>query len=145
MIKQLLQSLVFFLILFPLASVVHGQNYNMTNGSINTCSGNFYDSGGSGANYGNSQNFTQTFCSTTPGSPIQINFSAFNIENNYDFLTIYNGSSTTAPLIGNYTGTNSPGTVVASSGCITLRFTSDITINAAGWTAIISCLAPPPP
>ena len=122
-----------------------GQNYNMTNGTINTCSGNFYDSGGAGGNYGNFQNFTLTFCSNIPGQAIQLNFSAFNIENAFDNLFIYNGPNIGSPLIGSYTGANSPGIVVSSGSCITIRFTSDGSVVSAGWAAAISCVTPTPP
>ena len=49
-----------------------GQTYTMSNATINTCSGTFYDSGGSGGNYMDNQNLTMTFCSSTPGANILI-------------------------------------------------------------------------
>jgi gliding motility-associated-like protein len=118
---------------------------NMTNGSSSTCTGTFYDSGGAAGNYGNSQFFTYTICSSVPGNPVQLNFTSFSIENNFDFLTIYNGPSTASPLIGTYTGTGSPGLVTASGDCLTLVFTSDGIISGLGWAATITCVTPPPP
>src|SRR6218665_2373067 len=113
--------------------------YSMPGGTINTCAGTFYDGGGGSANYANNQNVTTTFCSNA-GNCLQVVFSSFNTELNYDFLYIYNGSSTAAPLIGTYTGVNSPGTIIASSGCLTFRFTSDGSTVRAGWAATISCV-----
>lgn len=113
--------------------------YNMPGGTVNTCSGSFYDGGGVSGNYGNNQNVTTTFCSNA-GNCLQVAFSSFNTELNYDLLYIYNGSSTASPLIGTYTGTNSPGTIIASSGCLTFRFTSDGGTVRAGWAATISCV-----
>jgi gliding motility-associated-like protein len=135
-----------FHLLFSVIAVA--QTYNMPAGTntYNTCSGLFYDSGGSGGNYSNNENRTITFCPTTPGAKIQINFTAFNIENNYDFLYIYDGPNTGSPSLGVYTGTGSPGMVQATpgnaSGCITIRFTSDGSVTAAGWAATISCVTP---
>lgn len=120
-------------------------NYNMPGGTINTCVGNFYDTGGSGSTYGNSQNITTTFCSSTPGQSIQLAFSSFNTESGFDVMTIYDGPNTGSPVIGSYTGSTSPGTVVSSSTCITVVFTSDGSVTYAGWAAAISCVAPPPP
>ncbi len=121
------------------------QSYNMSNGTISTCSGNFYDSGGTG-NYGNNQNFTYTICPSTSGSKISVSFSSLSLENNFDFLYIYDGNSTAAPLIGTYTNTNNPGTINASanntSGCLTFRFTSDGSVVSTGWVGIISCITP---
>lgn len=133
---------LYSLVLF--ATRVCAQTYNMPGGTINTCSGNFYDTGGSGGNYTNSQNITTTFCSNA-GNCVRLVFSAFNTENGWDFLRIYDGPNTGSPLIGTYTGTTSPGTVTSSTGCLTFNFTSDGSIVAAGWAAAISCVACPPP
>ncbi len=70
---------------------------------------------------------------------LNINFSQWAVENNYDFLRIYNGTSTSAPQLGNGWSGTSPGTVTANSGAMTLRFTSDGYVNAAGWKATWSC------
>ena len=142
MSKLRLIKLISFAVLSITCFSTHAQNYNMSSGTVQTCTGNFFDNGGSGANYSNNQNSIQTFCSSTTGTALQLNFTNFNIENGFDLLFIYNGSSTAAPLIGTYTGTNSPGTVIANSGCITLRFTSDAVNNASGWAAMITCIAP---
>lgn len=137
--KKILLSL---LILFSLS--VSAQNYNISNSSISTCAGNFYDSGGAGGNYGSSQNFVMTICPGTPGSAIRIDFSAFNLENNADTMFIYNGDGIDAPLFGQYTGITGPGIVQATgdnpSGCITIRFVSDGTGVASGWAGVISCV-----
>ena len=120
------------------------QNINISNNTVSACGGTFYDSGGTG-NYGNNQSFTFTICPSNPNSRVSVNFSSFNLEANYDFLSIYNGNSTTAPLIGTYSGTTSPGVITASltnaSGCLTFRFTTDGSITRAGWVAAISCIA----
>ncbi len=136
MIKHLLTTCIFFAISFN----SFAQNYLMSSTNVSTCAGNFYDSGGGGANYGLNQNTTMTLCSNTAGQCIRISFTAFNLENNFDFLRIYNGPNTASPLIGSYTGTTSPGVVTGTSGCLTFVFTSDGSINHAGWTASISCV-----
>lgn len=115
--------------------------FNMANGTVTTCTGNFYDSGGPSGNYTNSLDLTQTFYPSTSGAMIRFTFNSFNTESGYDYLRIYNGTTTTAPLIGTYHGTNGPGTVTASNvtGALTFRFTSDVSVVAAGWSASISC------
>ncbi|MFM7769508.1 MAG: CUB domain-containing protein, partial [Bacteroidota bacterium] len=121
-------------------------NILMTSGTVSACSGTFYDSGGSTGNYANNLNQTFTICPSTPGSKVQVNFTQFNIENGWDFLTIYNGPNTASPTLGTYTGTAGPGLVQATaanaSGCLTFVFTSDFIINAAGWQATINCTTP---
>lgn len=71
-------------------------------------------------------------------------FSSFVLESGYEQFYIYDGTSTSATLIGRYTGvTITPGTVIATnaSGALTFRFTSDYTVNKAGWAAAVSCVS----
>ncbi|MEZ5067002.1 MAG: CUB domain-containing protein [Bacteroidia bacterium] len=116
------------------------QDIIMSDGVVSQCGGNFFDSGGDLANYSNNESFVYTICSDQPGKCVQLTFQSFILEKDFDFLYIYNGSTTGAPLIGTYTGTNSPGVVTATSGCLTIKFTSDYTVNKPGWKAIIGCV-----
>jgi hypothetical protein len=114
---------------------------------VTACSGNFYDNGGAGGNYTSNQSYTQTYCSSTPGQCLVMTFSSFNTESCCDELTIYNGSDASAPVIGTYAGTSLPngGTITANSGCLTIGFYSDGSVQAAGWAAVISCGTCPAP
>lgn len=137
-----------FYITIVLISTVFGvfaQNYNNPNNTINTCSGNFYDSGGSGSDYGNNLTRTTTFCSNSSNC-VRVSFSSFNVENGWDYLYVYDGATTGSPQVPGspFTGTTSPGTVYSSSGCLTFRFTSDGSVTRAGWAASISCIPCPP-
>lgn len=118
----------------------NAQDILMSNGVVSQCAGVFYDSGGDGMNYSNNESFVYTICSDQPGKCVQLTFQSFELEKDFDFLYVYNGTSTAAPLIGTYTGTNSPGVITATSGCITIKFTSDYTVNKSGWKAIVSCV-----
>ncbi|MFI5219840.1 MAG: CUB domain-containing protein, partial [Bacteroidia bacterium] len=134
------KNLLLTILLLPLIITLHAQNYNMGNSSVSTCAGTFYDNGGGGA-YGNNQNLTMTFCSNVSGNCIRISFNTFNIENGYDYLTIYDGANTAAPILGSFTGTGNPGVFTGTSGCLTFVFTSDISIVMAGWNATVTCVA----
>ncbi len=129
--------------LFLLPCFVFSQNYNMSNGgSISTCTGTFYDSGGPDGEYSNSQNLTYTICPGTAGQYISLNFTSFDTENNYDKLTIYHGSNTSNPptvLTGDLSSALPLITSYAANGCLTLVFTSDASITKQGWAATISC------
>ncbi len=109
------------------------------------CGGNFVDSGGTTGNYANNENITTTICPTNPGDLVTVTFTAFNIENNFDFLKIYDGNSAAATLLANLTGTAIPPsfTSTAANGCLTFVFTSDGSVTPAGWIANITCLPPP--
>ena len=116
--------------------------YNMQNGTVTTCGAMFYDNGGSGSDYTNNQDLIMTFLPDTPEAQIEVTFQSFNTENNYDFLYIYDGESTSAPQIGEYCGNNSPGTVTATNaaGALTFKFHSDSSVTREGWAAAISCV-----
>lgn len=128
-----------------LANSGFAQTYNIStnNGdTVNTCTGTFTDSGGDNADYSNDESNTITICKDDPDPSVclRIFFTQFSIESDWDYLYVYDGSSTSAPLIGAYTGTTSPGSIVASGACITFYFSSDFQIsNFPGWVANISC------
>ncbi len=115
--------------------------YNMQDGTVTTCSALFYDNGGPNSNYSNNKDYTMTFRPAEEGNMIRVNFVEFSTEANYDFLYIYDGTSTNAPQIGTYDGSNSPGEVTATNaeGALTFRFTSDYYSTSSGWVATVSC------
>jgi PKD repeat protein len=116
--------------------------YNMANTTVTTCDAMFYDDGGPNANYGDNKNLTMTFMPASAGGIIEVEFQAFETEGNWDFLYIYDGVSTTATQIGEYTGGDNPGIVTATNpeGALTFKFTSDSSVNRIGWVAHVYCL-----
>jgi len=98
-----------------------------------TASGNFYDTGGSAAAYSNDERKIWTIAPTNATS-VTLTFSSFDVEDNYDFVYIYNGPTVFSPRIGRY-NTTAPTTVTASSGVMTIEFRSDCATTAAGWAA----------
>ncbi|WP_343635746.1 N-acetylmuramoyl-L-alanine amidase [Fluviicola sp.] len=109
-------------------------NNNPTQTTLNTASGTFTDTGGSGANYSNDQRYF-TLIQPANASSVTLNFTSFSLEANWDYLYIYDGATNSAPLIGTYTGTTSPGTITSSSGALLVEFRSDCATTAAGWVA----------
>jgi hypothetical protein len=108
-----------------------------------TCSATFFDSGGSGGNYGNDENSIWIYCPSTPGQCITANFTSFSMETGLDYLYVYEGNNLDGNFLGAYTGTSSPGSFSASTltsnGCLTFQFISDGSITSSGWQANISC------
>ncbi|MFN3753737.1 T9SS sorting signal type C domain-containing protein [Flavobacterium sp.] len=132
----------------------------MSNGTTTNCDFSFFDSGGSGAAYGDNEVFTRTFYPGVVGQKVKVVFSSFATENNWDGLMIYDGNSVAAPLIssglpagfnavtcpaGSWRGTGSPGTVIstAADGSLTFVFRSDFIIVESGWAAFVSCVIAP--
>lgn len=117
--------------------------YCPTPTTINACTGSFNDPGGA-ANY--AVNTYQTTTINSTGGTLSVAFSSLSLEPNYDFLYIFNGSSTSAAQVAGspFTGTTSPGTITASGTSLTFLFVSDHTGVASGWTSTISCACPSP-
>jgi spore germination protein YaaH len=109
-----------------------------TDCAIVPCTDTIYDMGGPNRNYNDNEKYTYTIAPAN-ATGVTLNFSSFATEANSDSLWIYDGASTSSPLIGAYTGTNSPGTVTSSGGALTIRFKSDVATAASGWQAIWNC------
>jgi len=114
---------------------------HFTDCAVSECSDTLFDIGGGiYKSYYNDENYTFTIAPQNATS-ISVNFSSFNVENNFDYLYIYNGPTTASPQIAGspFTGTNSPGTFTSTGGALTFRFTSDGATVAPGWNATYSC------
>lgn len=139
-----------FLVLAPFNGSF-GQAFPITMGQINTCAGAFLDSGGQGGGgYGNNENFTAVICPTTAGDAISLQWITFNLStqgpNPIDRIRIWDGNSTAATFLGEYTGTQLQGLITSATtfnltGCLTVQFIS----NGAGtgiFAAAITCYTP---
>ena len=70
----------------------------------------------------------------TEGSVIQLDFSSFALEKDYDFLWIYDGDDVYAEKIGRW-NTQSPSVVESTSNVMCVEFRSDCGTTEAGWEA----------
>jgi uncharacterized protein YjdB len=116
-----------------------------TSGSIDVtiCSGNLYDDGGVSGNYSNSSSQVVTLYPSTAGSFINV-AGTFDSEANYDGATFYDGTNTSATVLGSASGSGLTIDYTASNvdGAITIAFTADGSVNDAGFALVISCQSP---
>lgn len=103
--------------------------------TVTATGGTFYDTGGATANYGNDERKLWLFQPTGGATSVSMNFTSFNIENNFDYMFIYDGNSVNSTLIGKYTGTVSPGNINSTGPNLLIEFRSDCATNNAGWAA----------
>ena len=102
------------------------------------CTDTMFDMGGPFGQYRDYEDWTKTIA-PDGATNVAITFNTFDVEAGYDFVDIYDGINTSAPLIGSYSGVTNPGTIVSSGPAITMHFTSDIGVRADGWDAIWLC------
>ncbi|MCH2229032.1 MAG: N-acetylmuramoyl-L-alanine amidase [Crocinitomicaceae bacterium] len=102
--------------------------------TLTATSNTIYDTGGPAGDYTDDE---REFWLIQPvnAQSITIDFTVFNIESSYDNLFIYDGDSIDAPLIGTYTGNNSPGIISSSGGSLLIEFRSDCGTVSNGWEA----------
>lgn len=68
--------------------------YTMDDQTETVCSGTFNDASGPLANYNSYEDYTKTFYPSSTGQVLKFDFTAFESEQNYDLLRIYDGINT---------------------------------------------------
>ena len=109
---------------------------NFTNGPRLTIKDTVYDSGGPAWNYYDDEDYTLSFHGPE-NEMLQLEFSAFSLETGYDSLWVYDSLYPGGTLLGGYTGSSLPETLL-SSNIISIRFKSDHNTREAGWRAVVS-------
>lgn len=103
--------------------------------TITATGGTFYDTGGAASAYLNDERKLYLFQPAGGATSVSMNFTSFNVEKNYDYMFIYDGSTVNSPLIGKYTSTVSPGNINSTGSSLLIEFRSDCATTAAGWAA----------
>jgi spore germination protein YaaH len=102
------------------------------------CTYTFYDMGGLNGNYYNKEKWIYTI-NPHGLNQVQLQFTSFDLENNYDYLKVYDGADTTMPLLANLTGNTLPPVYNSTNYALTLYFTSDNATVKPGWVAQWTC------
>ncbi len=111
------------------------------NSAITACDIVLYDNGGPNGDYSPHCDYTLTVYPTDPDSVVSIS-GTLNVENSYDKLYIYEGTSTSGTTLATLTGdAGSFGPYTSEIGPITLRFTSDYSNQNDGFEISVSCVA----
>ncbi|MBD3636290.1 MAG: M4 family metallopeptidase [Crocinitomicaceae bacterium] len=117
----------------------------------NACSGTLHDSGGPTGDYGANED-AQITISPIGAATVDINFTFFDVEAgqagscNYDYVEVYDGPNTSAPLVDTYCNNNVPtGTISSTGPDITIVFHSDPGVEDAGYEVQWNCVLPTVP
>ena len=113
-------------------------NYCSGTTNLTASSGTITDGSGS-ANYNNNANCKWIIA--PPGATqITLNFTNFDTEANYDTVFVYNGPDDTFPILATWWGNTLPPTINSTGGALCIKFTSDATTTATGWSATYSSI-----
>ena len=105
----------------------------------NACGYMIYDNGGPDASYSPNANSTLVL-TPTPGNVLTIQ-GTFHLEGSYDWLKIYDGTTTSSNMVYSTSGTTL-GTIPlleSASGHFTLQFHSDGSVNNSGFELQVGC------
>lgn len=130
---------------------------NIDEGGSTLCQGTVYDSGGPDDDYGPGEDHTFVICPSTASACITFTLEYYNIEGEDDFfgfpgpdfLAFHDGNSLASPVIAQISGFNGGNSTVgwggvafqvqSTSGCLTLHFVSDSTLNFEGFKGTWEC------
>lgn len=104
-------------------------------------SGTVTDLGGSTGNYTNDER-TLFLIQPTSASSITLNINVFDVENTWDYLYIYDGTTPFSPRVGYYTGSSIPSTITVNSGNVLIEFRSDCSTVQPGFEITWNSIAP---
>jgi len=108
-------------------------NYCTGMTTLTAPSGTFAD--GSGVNqYGNNAD-CQWLIEPVGASSVTLGFTAFDTETNYDGVIVYDGNSTSAAVLNQFTGATLPNTITSTGGSMLVQFLSDVAGRQSGWNA----------
>ena len=83
------------------------------------------------ASYTSNQNCQFTI---STGSAITLSFTLFDTEAGYDFVKVYDGSSSSGSLLGTFSGSNIP-SAVTSTADMYVEFSADGSVEGSGFVA----------
>ncbi|MDR2010127.1 MAG: gliding motility-associated C-terminal domain-containing protein [Bacteroidales bacterium] len=112
------------------------------NATYTGCSFTVYDHAGPTGNYANYCNGYVIIYSNDPNSLFQIS-GTYSGETCCDYLRIYDGAGTTSPSVqlwGGLFGNQTIPPLIASSGAITISFTSDVSSVGPGFALEVECI-----
>ena len=113
-----------------------------SNRTVTMCDREVVDSGALEGDYGPNENVTLTIHPHNPAAWVELEFGFFETEAGWDTLTVHDGDSTGAPVLGVFSGFSLPPTVASTQGpggALTLRFESDGTNQYDGFLAYSTC------
>jgi hypothetical protein len=92
-------------------------------------------SDGSGYSYYWNDTDCDWLITPTDADRVLLQFADFNTETANDIVSVYDGETTASPLLGAFSGTDTPPLLTAYSGKMLITFSSSSATQGLGWTA----------
>lgn len=89
--------------------------------------------GSGNANYGNNAS-CKWIIAPEGANTITLNFTSFNTEEDFDFVTVYNGPDVTYPVLMIWSGNTLPPAITSTFGAVCIEFSSNEDIISSGWS-----------
>lgn len=112
--------------------VPDSNNYPLCNSKVYTSQTFTFNDGSFTDDYMNNTN-CQWLIKPDTGVSIKLEFISFRTEANNDILTIYDGETTSSPILGSFSGTALPPTLYSTTGKMLLVFVSNSSVTDMGW------------
>ena len=109
--------------------------------TITFSSGTIEDGSGS-ADYQNNQDCMWLIDPSETVTKITLSFINLSTEPNYDVITVYDGNSTSSPVIGTFSGSTLPNNISSTGPKILIRFQTNANTVGNGWKVSYSCSYP---
>ena len=106
--------------------------YPLCNSKVYTSQTFTFNDGSFTDDYMNNTN-CQWLIKPDTGVSIKLEFISFRTEANNDILTVYDGETTSSPILGSFSGTALPPTLYSTTGKMLLVFVSNTTVTDMGW------------
>ncbi|MFT5566619.1 MAG: gliding motility-associated-like protein [Glaciecola sp.] len=136
-LQNILENLLVGLFLCLLPQILISQDFLISDGgTISTCSGDIYDSGGSTGDYGPNEDYIITVCPQNPGECVQLDIQFFTVD---EQLIVYDGPDQTFPVLYDNNTLFQVLDLQGSSDCLTIQFISNGTGELDGFVINISC------
>jgi len=118
------------------ASYNSSASFCLANTTLTANAGSIIDGSPSTINYLPNTDCQWLIQPTATNVAVRLTFNRLNTELNNDTITIYDGGSTSDPILGTVSGSSIPSTpFISSGGTMLLTFKTNATVNLSGFTA----------
>ncbi len=118
--------------LYPAAPYIQGCSASNT---LTAECGTLQDGSGPLANYAANGDCTWLIDPADTVQSIRLEFTRFSTESANDIVTVYDGGDINAPVLGIFSGSSLPPALFSTGGKMLIRFTTNGTVEEAGWSA----------